>query len=101
MSRSSMTNGGWVYIMANRYRGTMYIGVTSSLPHRAMQHRDHEGSKFAAKYGCARLVYAERFDRIEDAIIREKRLKKWNRDWKIQLIEEQNPDWEDRFEDIL
>ena len=96
-----MSKGGWVYIIANRYRGTIYIGVTSSLPHRSMQHRAGEGSEFATKYGCAMLVYAEHHDTIEDAIIREKRLKKWNRDWKIRLIEEQNPDWSDRFDDLV
>ena len=96
-----MEKGGWVYIMANRYRGTTYIGVTSSLPHRAMQHRDRKGSAFAKKYGCARLVLAEFYDDIHEAITREKRLKKWKRDWKIRLIEEQNPGWEDRFETLV
>ncbi|QUL38543.1 GIY-YIG nuclease family protein [Erythrobacter sp. JK5] len=96
-----MTKGGWVYIMANRYRGTIYIGVTSSLPHRAMQHRNSEGSGFTARYGCAKLVYVEQYEAIADAIIREKRLKKWNREWKIRLIEEQNPNWEDRFIDLV
>lgn len=91
----------WVYMLANRYRGTIYIGVTSSLAHRMVQHRQKEGSKFAAKYGYDRLVYVEMFDRIEEAITREKRLKKWNRAWKIRLIEEQNPQWEDRFEGLV
>ncbi|MEL7190061.1 MAG: GIY-YIG nuclease family protein [Pseudomonadota bacterium] len=93
--------GGWLYIMANRYRGTMYIGVTASLPHRAMQHREAQGSGFAAKYGCAMLVYAERYNTIEEAILREKRMKKWNREWKIELIEKQNPEWEDRFDELI
>ncbi|MFM7402891.1 MAG: GIY-YIG nuclease family protein [Erythrobacter sp.] len=92
---------GWVYIVANRYRGTMYIGVTSSLPHRAMQHREAKGSRFAAKHNCVRLVYAEPHDDIAAAILREKQLKKWNRDWKIRLIEDQNPDWLDRFGDLI
>jgi len=92
---------GRVYIMANRYRGTIYIGVTSSLPHRAMQHRDKAGSAFAAKYGCVLLVYVEEHEEIAAAILRERQLKKWNRDWKIRLIEEQNPDWRDRFDDLI
>ena len=93
--------GGHVYIMANRYRGTIYIGVTSSLPHRVLQHRSGSGSDFCAKYGCDQLVLAESFDSIDEAIQREKQLKKWNRDWKISLIEEQNPEWEDRFADLV
>ncbi len=92
---------GWVYIMTNRYRGTLYIGATSSLPHRAMQHRDKAGSAFAAKYGCVLLVYVEEHAEIAAAILRERQLKKWNRDWKIRLIEEQNPDWRDRFDDLI
>jgi putative endonuclease len=90
--------GGWVYIVANRYRGTIYTGVTANLPERIARHRDGTGSKFAADYGCHRLVFAEWHDRIEDAIVREKRIKKWNRDWKIRLIEEANRDWEDLYE---
>ena len=96
-----MTKPGWVYIMANRYRGTIYIGVTSSLPHRVMQHRNREGSDFAARYGCDRLVYVGQYEDIKDAITREKQLKKWKRDWKVRLIEEQNPDWLDRFVDLV
>jgi putative endonuclease len=96
-----MTKSGWVYILANRYRGTTYIGVTASLPHRIVQHKTGRGSQFAGRHRCARLVHAEHFEAIEDAIVREKRLKKWNRDWKIRLIEEQNPDWEDRYDDLV
>jgi putative endonuclease len=92
---------GWVHIMANRYRGTTYIGATASLPHRAMQHRNLAGSQFAARYKCVRLVYVEAHDEIAAAILRERQLKKWNRDWKIRLIEEQNPDWRDRFDDLI
>jgi putative endonuclease len=92
---------GWVYIMANRYRGTIYTGVTSSLPHRTMQHRDQTGSEFAAKHGCVRLVHFEEHAGIAAAILRERQLKKWNRDWKIRLIEEHNPDWLDRFDDLV
>jgi putative endonuclease len=92
---------GWVYIIANRYRGTTYIGVTSSLPHRMMQHREQTGSQFARRYKCVRLVYVEAHDQIAAAILRERQLKKWNRDWKIRLIEEQNPDWRDGFDELI
>ena len=96
-----MSRGGWVYIIANRYRGTIYVGVTSSLAHRISQHREGTGAQFAARHGCARLVLAEPFERIEDAIAREKQLKHWNRAWKRRLIEERNPDWRDRFDEIV
>ncbi|MEC8178856.1 MAG: GIY-YIG nuclease family protein [Pseudomonadota bacterium] len=93
--------GGWVYIMADRYRGTIYIGVTADLAARIHQHRTGDGSDFVRRYDLNRLVYAEHHDRIEDAIPREKAMKKWRREWKIRLIEEQNPDWLDRVGDIL
>ena len=66
-----------------------------------MQHRELAGSQFAAKFKCVRLVYAETHDEIASAILRERQLKKWNRDWKIRLIEADNPDWRDLFDDIL
>ena len=92
-----MTKRGWVYIMADRYRGAMYIGVTAYLASRIMQHRSGKGSDFCKRYGLIRLVYAEPHDDIRSAIAREKAMKKWNRAWKIQLIEKQNPDWLDLF----
>ena len=92
--------GGWVYIMADRYRGTLYIGVTSDLAARAYAHREGGGSKFCQRYGLTRLVYAEQAPTIEEAIAREKAMKKWNRAWKIELIESANPDWLDLFEMI-
>ena len=90
--------GGWVYLLASRYRGTIYTGVTSNLAARAYQHKAGTGSAFARKYGVNRLVYAEHHDDIEAAIAREKAIKKWNRAWKIELIETANPDWEDLYE---
>ncbi len=87
--------------MANRYRGTIYIGVTAHLAERITQHREGRGGKFTAKYGCKILVHAEAYESIEDAIAREKAMKKWKRDWKIRLIEEHNPDWEDRYDDLV
>jgi len=85
----------WVYILASRPHGTLYIGVTNSLAHRMERHRLGRGSKFVKQYGVNRLVHAEPFDRAEDAIRREKQLKKWNRDWKIALIEKENLNWSD------
>ncbi len=73
------TRGGWVYIMADRYRGTMYVGVTADLAARISQHRSGEGSDFCARYNLHRLVWAERGDAIEDCIAHEKRIKRWRR----------------------
>jgi len=95
-----MTHGGYVYMMSDRYRGGIYTGVTANLPARVTQHREGSGSEFAAKYGLTKLVYMERHERIEDAIRREKAIKKWRRAWKIELIEAMNPEWEDLY-DIL
>ena len=89
-----------VYILANRKNGTLYTGVTSDLVRRMDQHKSGAGSAFAAKYGCKTLVWFERFNDINDAIHREKRIKEWKRQWKINLIEESNPDWFDRTMDI-
>ena len=93
--------GGWVYILASRRNGTLYTGVTANLPLRMVQHRDGRGSGFAAKYGVATLVHAEWFERIDEAIAREKAIKKWRRAWKIELIERGNPEWRDLFDDII
>ena len=92
--------GGWVYIMTNRYRGTLYVGVTSSLAHRITQNRGSKGSEFCRREGLTRLVWAERCDKIEDAITHEKRVKHWRRDWKIALVERANPDWDDLYETL-
>ncbi|HEU5483042.1 MAG TPA: GIY-YIG nuclease family protein [Sphingomicrobium sp.] len=93
--------GGWVYIMTDRYRGTLYIGVTSNIAARVWAHKEDRGSKFCARYGLTRLVYAEPAPTIEEAIAREKAIKKWNRAWKIEQIERANPDWDDLFETII
>ena len=86
--------GGYTYIMTNKPFGVLYVGVTSSLA-RIEAHREKRGSAFAAKWDCTRLVLIEVHDTIEDAILREKRLKNWNRLWKCRLIVEQNPNWDD------
>ena len=87
--------GGWVYITSDRYRGTLYVGVTAHLAARIHQHRTGDGSDFCRRYGLLRLVWAERSDDIADSITHEKRLKRWHRDWKIALIERNNPNWHD------
>ena len=92
--------GGWVYIMTDHYRGTMYIGVTSDLAARVYAHREGRGSKFCARYRLTQLIYAEQTPTIHEAIAREKAMKKWNRAWKIEVIEQVNPDWDDLFEMI-
>jgi putative endonuclease len=93
--------GGWVYMMADRYRGAIYTGVTSDIGRRIFQHRSGEGSRFVRKYGLLRLVHAEHYDRIDEAIAREKAIKKWRRAWKIDLIETANPDWLDLFDHVI
>lgn len=83
--------------MSDRYRGIMYVGVTSDLTSRIIQHRSGTGSDFCVKYGLTRLVWAERTDDIISCIEQEKRLKRWRREWKFDLIEHANPDWRDLF----
>ena len=92
--------GGWVYIMADRYRGSLNIGVTSNIAARISAHKEGRGSSFCSRYGLTRLVYAEQAPTIEDAIAREKAMKKCNRAWKIELIEQANPEWDELFETI-
>jgi putative endonuclease len=93
--------GGWVYIMANRYRGTMYVGVTSDLATRVHQHKCGLGSDFCMRYNLHRLVWAEQGENIEDCIVHEKRVKRWARAWKFALIERGNPDWADLYATII
>ena len=93
-----MAKGGWVYIMANRYRGGTYVGVTSDLTRRVLPHREGLGSIHVKDFDKTRLVYAERHEEIEPAIAREKLVKKWRREWKFALIEADNPDWLDLWD---
>ncbi len=90
-----------VYILASQRNGTLYIGVTSHLVQRIWQHRNHLADGFTHRYNVDRLVYFELCDDMEQAIVREKRLKKWNRKWKLRLIEESNPEWRDLWGDII
>lgn len=82
-----------VYILASRRNGTLYIGVTSKLVERVMEHKLGLVAGFTKRYGVKRLVYYELFDVMEEAIAREKQLKNWHRAWKLRLIESMNPDW--------
>ncbi|MBK7361027.1 MAG: GIY-YIG nuclease family protein [Micavibrio sp.] len=89
-----------VYILTNKMYGTLYVGMTSSLPKRIWEHKNKIVEGFSQKYDLDKLVYYEVHENAESAIKREKRLKKWDRKWKIELIQKQNPDWQDLFETI-
>ena len=89
-----------VYIMASKRNGTLYVGVTSDLIKRVWQHKNNEVAGFTEKYDVHDLVFFEQHDNAESAIMREKRLKKWNRAWKLRLIEEKNPQWKDLYPEI-
>ncbi len=89
-----------VYMLANKRNGTLYIGVTSDLPNRTSLHKQDLIEGFTKRYGVHRLVYYEMHDMMPDAIRREKRLKKWNRAWKVRLIESMNPEWTDLFDEF-
>ena len=91
---------GWVYVMTNKPFGTLYIGVTSDIAARVWQHRNGQGSVFCKKHGLSRLVYAEEYPTIGEAIAREKAMKAWKRNWKLRQIIEANPDWDDLFEKL-
>ena len=90
-----------VYILASRRNGTLYIGVTSDLVLRIWQHRSNAMAGFVQDYGVHRLVFAEFHDTMEAAILREKRLKKWRRAWKLELIERHNPQWRDLYDELV
>ncbi|WMJ10041.1 GIY-YIG nuclease family protein [Nitrosomonas sp. sh817] len=90
-----------VYILASKYNGTLYIGVTSNLVQRVWQHKHDLVEGFTEKYGVHMLVYYELHEDMPAAIQREKQLKKWNRQWKINLIEKTNPAWKDLWEELV
>ena len=91
---------GYVYIMASRRNGTLYIGVTSELKKRICEHKNDLVPGFTSKYQVHTLVYFEVYDDIRSAIIREKQMKKWRREWKIGLIEEANSSWRDLYDEL-
>jgi putative endonuclease len=90
----------WVYLLARKRDGTLYLGVTNNLGRRIWEHRNKIHAGFSARYGVDRLVWYEGYDRIDEAIAREKAIKKWRRAWKIALIEALNPDWVDLYESL-
>ena len=90
-----------VYILASRRRGTLYIGITSDIARRAWQHRIDAVDGFTKRYSVHLLVYAESHATMAGAILREKQMKRWRRAWKIELIEKENPQWRDLYDDIL
>jgi len=96
-----MQNHYYIYILASKRNGTLYIGVTNNLKRRVGEHKSAVIEGFTKKYNLNRLVYFEIHADINEAILREKRLKKWNRKWKIRLIEEINPEWNDLYEDLF
>ena len=91
----------WVYILASKKYGTLYIGVTSNLIQRVWQHREKFIEGFTKTYDVDCLVYFEQTENVESAILREKQLKRWKRDWKINLIERNNPNWDDLYPQIV
>ena len=90
-----------VYILASQRNGTLYIGVTSNLIQRVYQHREHLAQGFTNQHHITMLVRYELHSTMEHAITREKQLKKWNRQWKLRLIEEKNPSWQDLWFEII
>ena len=90
-----------VYLLASRRNGTLYAGVTSNLVKRVWQHKKDLFEGFTKRYGVHRLVWYERHDSMISAIQREKAIKEWKRQWKLELIEAQNPEWRDLYEDLL
>ena len=96
-----MEKSFYVYILTNKRYGTLYVGVTSDLPKRIWEHKDGTVEGFTQKYNLKNLVHYEAHENAESAIKREKRLKKWDRAWKIELIENGNPDWRDLYENIV
>ena len=92
--------GGFVYFMSNRRNGTLYVGVTSDLFRRCYEHRNGLVAGFTKQHGLKQLVYFEQHDDIRNAIQREKLMKHWPRAWKVRLIHQQNPDWDDLYETL-
>ncbi|MCW0233867.1 MAG: GIY-YIG nuclease family protein [Ferrovibrio sp.] len=92
--------GGWVYIVTNRPNGTLYVGVTSDIARRAWEHREGVVAGFTKTYGLKHLVYVERHEDIRIAIQREKSIKHWSRNRKLQMIHAANPDWRDLYDTL-
>jgi putative endonuclease len=90
-----------IYILASKRNGTLYIGVTSDLKKRAWEHKNDQVDGFSKKYAVHHLVYYQLHENMVSAITREKQMKKWNRAWKLEMIEKQNSDWRDLWEEII
>ena len=86
-----------MYILASKRNGTLYVGTTEDLAKRIVRHKGRRASKFTAKYDVRKLVYYEKHKSLKESLKREKQVKKWERQWKMRLIESQNPDWKDLF----
>ena len=96
-----MKSGGYVYILTNKPMGTLYIGSTTDLVGRIWQHKNKAIPGFTSKYNIDKLVYYEWHDSLNDMVLRERQLKKWNRNWKYRLIIQKNPDWNDLYNYVL
>ena len=94
-------NESYVYIMASKKYGTLYIGITSDIVGRIYEHKEKRVEGFTKKYNIDKLVYFETYTDINEAIFREKQIKKWRRDWKINLIEQNNPYWQDLYHELI
>ncbi len=91
----------YVYLLASRKQGTLYLGVTKDLVRRTYQHKNKLLPRFTSRYDVRRLVWFEVYDDPTNAIMREKEVKKWRRQWKIDLIEKENPEWKDLYPEII
>jgi putative endonuclease len=91
----------FIYILTNKKFGTLYIGITRDLVRRIYEHKEKLLDGFSKKYGLDKLVYYEIFDSVIDAISREKQLKNWKREWKIELIKKMNPEWKDLYSEVI
>jgi putative endonuclease len=96
-----MFNSYYIYILASKRNGTLYVGVTNDIIKRVWQHKNDLADGFTKKYQVHKLVYFEQTTDIESAIKREKQLKKWRRKWKLDLIEKQNPEWKDLYNELI
>lgn len=92
---------GYVYILTNQYNSVLYIGVTNNIKRRLLEHREHKNKGFTNKYDVLKVVRVEIFNKITDAITREKELKGWTRDKKLALIKEENPNFNDLYNDVM
>ena len=91
----------YVYIMASKRNGTLYVGMTSNIAQRVRRHKNDIGSEFVKQYSVKKMVYYEKHKNVEDALVREKQIKAWKRQWKMRLVEHFNPEWEDLWSKIV